>query len=79
MDAKEIKPIKSPSPHSVGVPYALQIAKRFQLNIPEEIKIIGVQVKDITLLSENLTKEVELSLEKVHHKAKEIIDEWLGE
>lgn len=77
MDANDIRPINSPSPHSVGIPLALQIGRRFQLNLPQIIKIIGVQVKDATLLSETLTSEVEKSLENVCKKAKKILDIWL--
>lgn len=78
-DADNIRPVNSPSAHSIGFPTALELGRRFSLDLPEEIKIIGVQVKDATLLCENLSREVELSLDKVVKESKEIIQEWIAE
>lgn len=78
-DAEKIKPINSPSAHSVGLPVALELGKRFALDLPEEIKIIGVQVKDATLLCENLTDEVKLSLDEVVKESKGILEKWIAE
>ena len=79
LDANNIKPIRAPSPHSVGVPLALKLGRRLGIPMPQEIKIIGVQVKDATLLGENLTKEVEASLPQAAEQGVAILKEWLRE
>lgn len=79
LDANNIKPIRAPSPHSVGVPLALKVGRRLGIPMPEEIKIIGIQVKDATLLSENLTKEVETALPKAVEEGLAILKNWLKE
>lgn len=76
-EVKDLGISYSPSAHSISFPTALEIARRFNLEIPEKIKIIGVQVKDATLLSEELTEEVKKALEKVYNEAEKILKEWL--
>jgi hydrogenase maturation protease len=78
-DAEDIKPVRAPSAHSVGIPLALELGRRCGVPLPSEIKVIGIQVKDATLLGETLTKEVELSLSEAAEKARLILGEWLRE
>jgi hydrogenase maturation protease len=78
-DASDIKPVRAPSPHSVGIPLALELGRRCGVPLPSEIKVIGVQVKDASLLGETLTKDVESSLTEVAGKANPILDGWLRE
>jgi len=78
-DALDIQPVRAPSPHSVGIPLALELGRRCGVPLPSEIKVIGVQVKDATLLGETLTPEVESSMGEVAENGRRILSAWLGE
>jgi hydrogenase maturation protease len=61
--------------HHVGLNEALGLARRLGMNIPDEIVIYGIEVKDILTFSESCTPEVSANIARV---AEEIIDREFG-
>lgn len=61
----EMKPSGGVSSHSVGVLEVLEFARIGGYVIPNPIEIYGVQVKEINVVSEELTPEVEDGVRKL--------------
>ena len=79
MRVEELEVSSSPSPHYVGLPMSLQIGKRLGFPLPEEIRILAIEVEDPYTLEEGLTEKVSLSFPDYVKRAEEILRNWLGE
>jgi hydrogenase maturation protease len=79
MRVEELEVSSSPSPHYVGLPMSLQIGKRLGFPLPEEIRILAMEVEDPYTLEEGLTEKVSLSFPDYVKRAEEILRNWLGE
>jgi len=79
MRVEELEVSSSPSPHYVGLPMSLQIGKRLGFPLPEEIRILAMEVEDPYTLEEGLTEKVSLSFPDYVKRAEEILKNWLGE
>lgn len=55
LKVKDLRHIPGPSPHYVSVPQTLEIGKKLGLRVPEEIKIIAVEAKNMYNLGEGLS------------------------
>jgi hydrogenase maturation protease len=49
--------------HSLTVPEALTFARQMEIPMPEEIQVFGVEGAELSLLSEEMTPEVEAAVE----------------
>ncbi len=74
---EELEKIPSPSPHYVGLPMSLQIGKRLGFPLPEEIRILAMEVDDPYTLEEGLTEKVSLSFPSYVKRAEEILKGWV--
>lgn len=59
---EDLKTPYGQSPHYVGLPYMLQLAKFMKLNIPENIKVVAINVNDPYTIHEGLSPEIEVRL-----------------
>ncbi len=50
------------SSHDIGVIAAIELGKRLELAMPQEIDIIAIEAGDVVTLSENCTPEIEKSI-----------------
>ncbi|MGQ9617834.1 MAG: hydrogenase maturation protease [Candidatus Aminicenantia bacterium] len=75
---EELEMSPSPSPHYVGLPMSLEIGKRLGFNLPEEIRILAMEVEDPYTLGEGLTERVALSFPSFVKEAEDILREWIG-
>ncbi len=60
-----IEDLKTPfgqSPHYVGLPYMLKLARLMKLKIPEKIKVVAINIKDPYTIHEGLSPEIEKRL-----------------
>lgn len=76
---EELESSPSPSPHYVGLPMSLQIGRRLGFSLPEEIRILAMEVEDPYTLEEGLTDIVNSSFPDYVKKAEEILRNWLKE
>lgn len=53
------------SPHSMNFPTAIEFGKKLGLEMPKQIIIYGIEVKDIRTFSEECTPEVEAAIPKI--------------
>ncbi|MFA6570354.1 MAG: hydrogenase maturation protease [Bacteroidota bacterium] len=64
------------SPHYVGVPDAIRIAKELDIKIPDEIKILATEIAPQFEIRTGLSKEVAESIPEICSKALSIIEHW---
>jgi hydrogenase maturation protease len=57
--------IRRSSPHDINFATALQMAKEWGYTIPEDIRIYGIEVKELLQFSENCTPEVTDKLSEI--------------
>ncbi|MEW5806980.1 MAG: hydrogenase maturation protease [Acidobacteriota bacterium] len=71
-DISEMKSPFGPSPHYMGLPHMLATAKRMNLEIPEKIRVVAINVKDPYTFHEGLSSEIEKALprlvEEIEHE-----------
>jgi len=65
------------SPHYVGLPEVLNMAKLLEIPFPNEIKILAMEIKNINEVKQGLSKEVQDKLPSLVFIAKEIIEKWI--
>nr|MBN2278117.1 hydrogenase maturation protease [candidate division Zixibacteria bacterium] len=61
----DLNNVSSPSPHYTGIPELIRIAREMQLDFPDDIRILAVEIEDPLTVGGELTPAVEKSIEKV--------------
>ncbi len=74
----DLKIISGTLPHYIGVPEVLAIGKTLGLDMPKQIKIFGVEVKDPFTISTQITKELEEKLPFLVEKILEYISKLIS-
>jgi hydrogenase maturation protease len=73
LEEKDLRHIPGPSPHYVSVPQTLEIGKKLDLKMPEEIRIIAVEAKNMYNLGEGLTPKMKAALPSIIKEVKKIL------
>ncbi|MFH0990788.1 MAG: hydrogenase maturation protease [bacterium] len=66
----------SNSPQNAGLPDLLLLAKRLEMKLPSEIRILAIEIEDSTVLSESLSEQIEAALPQFIEQIKEILQQW---
>ena len=67
--------VRQSSPHDINFATAFQMAKEWGYDIPDDIRIYGIEVKELTKFSEGCTPEV---TEKLDDIVEQILSELLS-
>jgi len=67
------------SPHYVGIPELLELAKRLEIQFPHEIKALAIEIKEKGVIREGLSEGITCKIPQFIQKASRIIKNWLGE
>jgi len=73
----QLPAVESPSPHYIGVPMAIEIARRLGLDLPDELLILAMEVEDPFAITEGLTELVARALPDYIEQASTILEGWL--
>jgi hydrogenase maturation protease len=73
MEEKDIRHIPGPSPHYVSLPQMIEIGRRLNLKVPDKIKIIAVEAKNIYNLGESLTPEMKQAVPDILSQLKSVL------
>jgi len=73
MEEKDLRYIPGPSPHYVSIPQTIEIGRQIKQKVPDEIKIIAIEAKNIYKLGEGLTKAMEKALPSIVDKTIELV------
>ncbi len=65
------------SPHYIGLPFTIKIAQNLNLDLPETIKILAINIADPYTLGENITPAVKNTFPIYIGMACAIIEQWL--
>ncbi|MFP4082294.1 MAG: hydrogenase maturation protease [Candidatus Aminicenantes bacterium] len=74
LEQDDLRHIPGPSPHYVSVPQTLAVGKKLGLKVPEKIKIIAVEAKNMYNLGEGLTQDMAASLPSIIKKARKELE-----
>lgn len=72
----DFRKVIAPSPHYAGLPEILASAKRFELPMPSELRILAIEVANPFDFAECMTPDVEKGFPDLVAKAREIVDGW---
>ena len=75
---QSLTPVPSPSPHYIGLPMAMEIARRMGLPLPDEMIILAMEVEDPFFIEEGLTDKVARALPEYIEQGRRILDGWLA-
>jgi hydrogenase maturation protease len=67
------------SPHYVGIPELMELAKRLDMSFPDEVKALVIGIHDIGIIREGLSSEIKDKMPILVEKASRIIKQWLGQ
>ena len=75
IDGSEVRDVPGPSPHYVSVPQTLALGRALGLKVPETVRIVAVEAKDLFTLGEGLSEGMKAALPDVVAAARGILDE----
>ncbi|MBE2227162.1 MAG: hydrogenase maturation protease [Ignavibacteria bacterium] len=64
------------SPHYAGLPEIIGLAKELELNFPDEVRIIVIEIEDPFVIRQGLSPCIESEIPGLVRKVKDIIKEW---
>lgn len=76
LEPEDLDVIPNPSPHYTGLPEMIAIAGQLNLEFPDEIKILAVEVSDPFRLGGELSIPVADALDRVVSRAKSYLLRW---
>ena len=76
LELDQIRHVPGPSPHYVSFPQIITLGKKLGLHMPELVKIIAVEAKNIYKLGEGLSLEIKNAIPEIINKINELIEEW---
>jgi hydrogenase maturation protease len=76
---EDLHSVPSPSPHYAGLPEMLRLAEELQLEFPEEVKVVAVEVADPYTVGGGLSEPVAGALEKIKGHVRAYLDNWRKE
>ena len=76
LNPTDFRPIKTPSPHYAGLPEMLAMARQYQWQFPEEIRIFAVEVEDALTIREELSPSIQNAIPELVKRVKAQVDAW---
>ena len=75
---KDFDKVVGPSPHYAGLPEVLELARRMDIDFPEEISILAVEIEQPLDFRETLTPPIEKALPAYVERAAGTLRRWIG-
>lgn len=75
LDGTEVRDVPGPSPHYISIPQTLALGRSLGLKVPETVKILAVEAKDLYRLGEGLSPEMENRLPSIVAAANAVLSE----
>jgi hydrogenase maturation protease len=67
---------QSSSPHYAGLPEIIGLAKKLELNFPDEIRILVIEIEDAFTIRQGLSFQIKGNIPELVKKVREIIKPW---
>ncbi len=72
----DFRKVIAPSPHYAGLPEVLALAQRLEVPVPQELRVLALEVEDPYQIREGLTPGVARALPHFVARASEILEGW---
>ena len=66
------------SPHYVGLPELMALAKKLDISFPEEVKILVLEINEHGVIREGLSDDIQKSIPQFVDRAGGILNQWLN-
>jgi hydrogenase maturation protease len=76
LNPSDLRPVKTPSPHYAGLPEMLAMARQYQWQFPEEIRIFAVEVEDALTIREGLSPSIRNAIPELVKRVMAQVDAW---
>ncbi len=73
LDGADLRDLPGPSPHYVSIPQTLTIGRQLGLPVPQRVKIVAVEAKDLYRLGEGLSDDMLRRLPEVITATKDVL------
>ena len=64
------------SPHYAGLPEIIGLAKKLELDFPDEVRILVMEIEDPFIIRQGLSPEIDSKIPVLVSKVKDIVNEW---
>ena len=76
LTVKELSCRLTSSPHYAGLPEIIGLAKKLELNFPDEVRILVMEIEDPFIIRQGLSPNIEGKIPELVKKVKDIIYDW---
>jgi hydrogenase maturation protease len=66
------------SPHYVGLPEIIAVAKKLDMEFPDEIKILVLEIADLGTIHEGLSPEITGRIPQFVERARTVLNSWIS-
>jgi hydrogenase maturation protease len=78
LDMPDVRDVPGPSPHYISVPQTLELGRSLGLKMPEEVKIVAVEARDIHRLGAGLSDTMRRRLPDIVAAADRVLGSLLN-
>jgi hydrogenase maturation protease len=72
----DFRRVLAPSPHYAGLPEVLALGERLGLEVPDDLRVLAMEVEDACTVREGLSPAVERALPELVERAAAILAGW---
>jgi len=76
LNVNDFRSIPSVSPHHTGLPELIDISRKLEIEFPDDIKIIAVEIEECYMVGAALSEPVEKAIEALREKVKLYLELW---
>jgi hydrogenase maturation protease len=73
LDAADIRDLPGPSPHYISIPQTLALGRQLGLDMPEKVKIIGIEARSLYRLGEGMSAEMTARMPAILEAARGVL------
>ena len=74
LEKNQLRHLPGPSPHYVSIPQVIDMGNQIGLRMPSEIKIIGVEARNLYHVGEDLSEDMERAIPKIIQRVKVLLE-----
>lgn len=76
LSVKELSERQTSSPHYAGLPEIIGLAEKLELNFPDEIRILVIEIEDAFTIRQGLSFQIRGNIPDLVRKVKDIVKLW---
>lgn len=76
LSLEELTSRHTSSPHYAGLPEIIGLAKKLELNFPDEVRIIVMEITDPFIIRQGLSPEIMEEIPALVSRVKDIVNKW---